>query len=431
MENNKSHTICALPWVHQHIGNDGTPLVCCSAEGVWSSQLKNKWGIPLSAFKPINILDIYNSPTLSKIRKLMLKGKQPKVCKRCFLTEENGALSRRNFENKKYEELMPNLISLTDSNGMIKNTVPISYDMRLDNKCNLACRMCHPKSSHMWTHYWKNLGLSFTQKYFGFKNKKNLSWSENSSYWSKFEGGVDSNTQHLHFAGGEPFINKTMIQTTLNLAESGKSESIDLSFNTNLSILPLKLFEVFSKFKSVRLFVSLDGYGAINEKIRPPSRWSVISKNLKLVDENFKKWGLTEVIIMTTVQAGNIEHLQPLYNYLKNFKFIHPYPELVNLYHPVLFRTQVLPTKTKNELTEKLNELYLKLKAESVDLPISKSKYLESILSSINFMNQKKLHFLYGRFKSRWKKMDEISNSYKNNSLILHKKSNTTYNQFV
>lgn len=66
-------------------------------------------------------------------------------------------------------------------------------------------------------------------------------------------------------SGGEPLINRGHQEILQHLIEKGESQNIKIEYNTNLSVIPPKLIELWSHFKKVKLFVSLDGIGDLQE----------------------------------------------------------------------------------------------------------------------------------------------------------------------
>ena len=156
-----SKTFCALAWTHQFINLDGKYQLCCTSEEFHTS-LCDQDGKILTVQDFPNEKDVRNSHFMKEIRLKMLSGEWNPACTRCRLTEQDGGISRRQMENKNYAELIPGLLSQTNSDGTTDAEF-LSFDYRLGNICNCACRMCNPRASKKWIKDWprvaQNLAL--------------------------------------------------------------------------------------------------------------------------------------------------------------------------------------------------------------------------------------------------------------------------------
>ena len=85
--------------------------------------------------------------------------------------------------------------------------------------------------------------------------------------------------------GGEPLLIHQHYDFLNELVERGRAPFVTLEYNTNLSIVPEKALKLWEHFKKVKLGVSLDGVGPINDYIRHPSKWSVMERNLLKIDK--------------------------------------------------------------------------------------------------------------------------------------------------
>jgi glutamate-1-semialdehyde 2,1-aminomutase len=103
-------------------------------------------------------------------------------------------------------------------------------------------------------------------------------------YWEtpEFEDFVSeslTDVRFLHITGGEPFI----IPEVLNILDQVLylRDTINLSFNTNLTRVSDRLMERLKQFKNLNLYVSLEGVGDMNDYIRYPSKWAEILDNIE------------------------------------------------------------------------------------------------------------------------------------------------------
>jgi len=144
----KSKTICLLPWIHSATDALGFIRVCCV--------IYHPYGYlgGMSA-KTTSPTATRNHPVLKNIRATMLRGEEPKECKRCFDRERSGLRSKRItlFTLLNNVKSLKNLIfNNTKEDGEIDPAIfPIRYyDLRVSNQCNSRCIMCSASNSSMW-----------------------------------------------------------------------------------------------------------------------------------------------------------------------------------------------------------------------------------------------------------------------------------------
>jgi len=156
----------------------------------------------------------------------------------------------------------------------------------------------------------------------------------------------------------------------------GKSKNINLLYSINLTIISDKIIELWGKFKSVELNVSIDDLGVRNDYIRFPSKFEVIEDNLnKLVGKGLN------IKIVQTISVLNVHNVVNFYNHYteKGFKIEHNY---VNW--PEYLHASLLPDKLINEIEvhqlpdDKSNRLLNEL---SKDYRIFNDDFIEYIKS--------------------------------------------------
>jgi sulfatase maturation enzyme AslB (radical SAM superfamily) len=349
-----SPTFCVIPWMHRFTNEQGEARVCCTAEGD-RNRICDASGKPIHVLDGINDPDILNTSHMKQIRKKMLDGRWDEICARCKKTERFGGASHRTASNSQFRHLIPDLLARTAPDGGIESPTVSFFDMRLGTTCNLACRMCGPWASSLWIKSYNEVQpeqfLMSDEIMSRFRQKP---WTRSTEAWEKVEQQLPY-LEKFHFAGGEPLMIPEMFRLLEFLVESGRSRDIDLSYNTNLTILPERLDTLWPKFRSVTLACSIDGYGRLNEYIRRPSVWGQIDANLRTVDENFDKWKIRTAYVSTTVQSYNALHLGDLHAYLRTgFRRVLPLPNLVPLYMPAYLSIQTLPGEAKAIARERL-----------------------------------------------------------------------------
>lgn len=394
-----SPTFCALAWLHRFTNIGGEVQLCCVSEE-YNSDLLDENGIKMNLDRVQDDEVIMNSQWMKDLRLEMLKGKWPSYCERCRLTEEGGGFSRRQFENAANSRFITKLVNDTRPDGSINVRVR-SVDFRLGNLCNLACRMCNPRSSSKWVRDW----LKIDQDWFGKTDQeldqyRRYNYYKNPKVWENFKKQVPY-LRHLHFAGGEPMIVPQMVEALKICIDSGNSGNMSLTYNTNVMVLPDEVKELWQKFGYVRIYASIDAFGKLNDYIRYPSKWDIISRNLEDLEANFDKYHLRQVLVMSTVQAYNITQVGDLFTYLReNFERITPVPHLINLHHPYHYRTQILPPELKTLARERLMEHKALAKEKMLSIPRMHRFmfYLEAMDEAVHFMESEDRQDLLPQF---------------------------------
>lgn len=393
---------CVLPWLHSFVNIGGEYQVCCTSEE-FHKGIKDNSGKYFNIKDKPSIEEVMNSDFMKNLRLEMLDGKMPPLCSRCIITENTGGISRRILDNGKFQHLIDELIQSTEPDGSIPVNV-ICADYRLGNICNLQCRMCNPRSTVMWLKDWNGVKTHEQINPELMKEYSSYKWIDEDYLLEEFQRKIRT-INLLHFAGGEPLIAPRMAEMLQICIDEGVAGKIGLTYNTNITKLPEKVLNLWKHFREVRILCSVDGYGKVNDYVRMPSKWEVIDKNLKYLDDNAADLKLSDIFLSTTVQAYNILNLNDLFEYLKGFKHINKIPNLVDLYSPDYLMTQVLPPHVKAEATKRMKALVPTFDRKSM---MGKEYLIDNIDQVLNFMNSKDLHsHLWNDFVIFNQKIDE------------------------
>jgi molybdenum cofactor biosynthesis enzyme MoaA len=362
MTNQQSKTFCVLPWMHLATSSTGNLRLCCnSIPNI--NLIRKEDGTPYKIYYD-NIEEAWNSPMYKTIRKQMIDGERPEACARCFTEEDVGARSaRQNFNNR------------WTYDGEITETADfnIKYlDIRLGNLCNLKCVMCNPYSSNQWTKEWKLIHPNFDEN--ELSRLKALEWPTDEKVWTNLFSIADT-VEEIYLTGGEPTIIKEQHRLLDFFIDSGKSNDITLKYNTNLTNIPAELLKKWKKFHTVRLNLSIDAYGVLNDYIRYPSKWKKIEENFNKI----RKLDNAVIELHCTVQMYNILNLNEFINWALPFKHrIH----FNILNHPKQLNIRALPENLKIVAEAKLKE-YM---------------HVPRIDEIIKYMNSKDLSYDYNHF---------------------------------
>jgi sulfatase maturation enzyme AslB (radical SAM superfamily) len=346
-----SPTLCALPFGHLFLSEEGKSYPCCYALEAGAANLDSA-GDPIFVSDRASLDAAWNSPTQKLVRAEMLAGRRPAACERCFRLEDHGLQSLREVSNLRFPEF-GDLAGRCSSDG----NQPLEFfslDLRLGNLCNLRCQMCSPVSSRKMVEEFRRLYPGSEDRFAPFSR---MTWQESSTLRELILEHSES-VREAHFAGGEPFLIPEVEQYVQALAERPGANRIRLSFNTNATLLPERLLSLFPKFEGVRLIISIDGHGPVNDYIRFPSRFSQIEANLKALQGRREEWNLTYVCFNITVQAHNILQLPELIRYLtRSYPGFLPFPVLSPLTVPDCLSAQVLPAEAKELAARGLRRL--------------------------------------------------------------------------
>ncbi len=346
---NIQDTFCPLPWSSVAIRNDGQFRICCHANvSDQRGVLKDEQGQALNAgthrFEAAR-----NSATLKQVRSQMAQGEWPEACGRCQREESSGLRSKRNYAN---ELLLPNreqTLSKTSKDGsIVTGDHPVmDLDLRFGNKCNLKCRMCGPTDSSAWYEDFKVLNGK------AYEAPATLNWHESQEFWIDLERNSTA-LEHIYVVGGEPLLIEKHYEFLNHLIARGLSARVVLEYNTNLTILPEKALDLWKNFKQVRIGVSVDAHGKLNDFIRNPSRFSVIEKNLERLDAsspNIVVWLACTVSIINFYDLSDLIlwKLQKRFNKI-NASSKKPLVTHHVLHKPEFLNVQCLPEESKAKL---------------------------------------------------------------------------------
>lgn len=254
---------CALPFVSAFQNLNGNQYLCCISD--------------------IEI-DSTDSDSTNELRKKIWAGEKIPHCVKCYKLEEK----------KSHSERSRSTIALSkdpEINNYLSNWTPETpnkiyyYDIRFDNKCNLACITCEPKASSLWS---KELGIELPK------------------YESKFNLDDCVNAKKIYLAGGEPLIIDQYINLITRIAQA--DEQPELVINTNLTRIGDRLKPVLSKIKNLTLTVSVDSFGRVNEYHRWPMTWSKFINNLNWVRNNLNCTVQFNTVV-NAVTVGSIHRL--------------------------------------------------------------------------------------------------------------------------
>jgi sulfatase maturation enzyme AslB (radical SAM superfamily) len=304
-----SKSFCVLPWIHMNLNPDGAATLCCQSH----QAIHDDQGRRLSA-QTHSLQEIWNSSGMKDIRKRMAAGEQIPHCNACFQNEGFGRNSYRTHSNERWLASNENGPALREaiersSDGIAPQT-PMYFDLRLGNICNLKCTACKPLYSSQIEHdpvhskWIVDAPYVRLEKRFGGEGE----WFDANEMLDEIVGMADQ-LSLIQLAGGEPTINITQIAFLQKLCDTGRAADIDLEVVTNLSNVRPQVFEIFGRFKSLNIALSIDGTHQTYEYVRFPGKWASLTKNIERLREARPGVSLGINAVLQAVNAYNVVEL--------------------------------------------------------------------------------------------------------------------------
>jgi len=260
----------------------------------------------------------------------------------CYDRERNGGLSfRHTYTVDKFKEFVN-----PDADEKIKY-----LDLRFDNTCNLACRMCDPSSSNLLYNSienYRNNDQQLPEHWKNFEKYKQKDQTEISAKRKDYVIELLPGIEVLKVTGGEPFISKDFLEVLDHAIENDYAKNIRLLITTNGTKFVKAVLERLQYFKGVDLNVSVDGSFETYEYIRYPFTWSKWNDRflefLEFADTNkmYEK-EYFRVRTSTVVTAYNWLNCPDLYNQLKTYTVKFPWLEKRNFIPRIDFNLNLRP----------------------------------------------------------------------------------------
>lgn len=297
MVSNKNY--CPLIYNQVLVNHNGTLRHCCHYKQSFSSLDK------LIADKKLSISKINNNQKVD-------------ACAVCYQRESKKQPSLRQVE-------------IAIEKGNIYESINIQkFDVRLHNKCNLACSMCNTNDSSLWA---KMLNES---QYF------NLDDSAIDKIFSK-----DTDLKKLSFQGGEPFYGKDFI-SFINKLENKQKIFLEI-FTNGLLIKKDDIIKWSKQFGKLQIVISVDGTEETYDYIRWPASWKKFTqKSIELYSHISNQ--ITFAFVLQNINAKN------LYDFLiwKNKNCPDARFMLTIIDDPKCFRSEIIHKNRKQETIEAL-----------------------------------------------------------------------------
>ncbi len=373
-----SKNFCMAPWIHMHVWPNGRAFPCCLSEHNEGNDYGNT--------KTHTISELWNSNLAKKLRTNMLADKPTSACNRCYEleTDSDAYTLRRNMNNRFSHHFWRTKDTKPDGTY---NDINFTYmDFRFSNMCNMSCRSCSPTFSTAWyDDFVKEFGSVTSdvadQKFMQLKNK--------SGFLEELRPYLDT-VEEVYWAGGEPLVIDMHWKIMNYWVEIGHAENVSILYTTNFSQLTYKkqhVFDLWKKFKSVKVSASLDAMGPHAEFIRKGTKWQDIEDNRNAMLQELPNF---EFDICPTVSLMNVMHLPDFIEDWTNRGLLGVgQVRLNNLLDPKHLCIQTLPKEYKKRVSQRwLQHLDWTLATGELNPDIWPSnEFINSAKGTINFMN--------------------------------------------
>ncbi len=357
---------------------DGAIQVCCRSHPIGNIQCQS-------------LEEVWNNNTMKRIRQQVLSGERPKECEPCFSLEDHGveSLRQRHIAGVIPEariNLYPNAVSKMRDDFTMPFEIP-TMELKLNNLCNLKCRMCHPGDSTSWNDWSeiKDFYKDSGKVIYNLVADHNLErkplldkFEDNPNWWASLEKNLP-HFRRVEFAGGEPLMDPQHYRILDMLKPY--AHQIEIKYATNGTTLGISkgrtIHEYWPNFRSVAVNVSIDGIGDVYNYIRGNGNWDDVVQN---VQEIKQIPNISRVVGAVAVQVSNVLILDKMIEYFLNDLGIVFYTNMVK--YPDVLSVQVLPPYLKGLAIQRLD--FVKERVHTFKLVKEHPMLLELTIGQIN-----------------------------------------------
>jgi len=383
---------------------DGAIKVCCRSQ-------------PVGWIQEQSLEDIWNGNSMREVRRQVLSGERPEVCKPCFDLEDQGVESlRQRHINGVIPEaritLYPNALQQLREDYTMPFEFP-TMEIKLNNLCNLKCRMCNPLDSTSWQDWDEvkpfyekenNYLVPTVAKLVRKPGQYIGPFDDTDNWWSSLEKLLPY-FKRVEFAGGEPLMDPQHYKILDMLKPYGKN--IELKYATNGTTTGISkgrtIYDYWPNFRSVAVNVSIDGIHSVYDYIRSGSSFATVEENIKIF-QSFPN--VSRVVGAFTAQAGNILQAAECIDYFINAMDIVFYSHRVS--YPNVLSAQVLPQKLKELAISRLESVSQRIFTfhNVARYPILEKITHQQIRDNINYLKARDQSYLWRDFLDFNRRLD-------------------------
>jgi len=349
---------CILPWIHMTSSVAGWYRVCCDSNKNLKDNSNTDNGEILHT-STTTIKEAFYSTEMNTIRQQFLNNERPNICTTCWDREDIDIASLRISMNSRFASTIRRLD--------FKNPKIEYLDIKYDNKCNLACRMCsigssdqHQKEMLGYISKDKRLpnhfdyGQHFTTHNYQKKLSNKLTTIQQKPFLENDVITALPQLKVLKVTGGEPTLNHKFLNTIDYALKNNYAKNITLDITTNGTKFTKIFLDKISQFKFIRFRISVDGTGNVYDYIRYPFKWDIFNKSVEYMFNYFKEkkflGNKAAIGFSIVVQPYNIFKLDELFQWGHLlFQKYYTNPEDVGLNHIIDINTdfQMIPYESE------------------------------------------------------------------------------------
>lgn len=289
---------CKVPFSQLEVTPNGDARFCCKISDIARKKDLSPYNLLTDSFD-----DIWNSDDFNSLRRRFLNGERPEVCNKCWTDEVSGIQSLR---------LQSSMLEVDVHKPKI-----ICLSLKLSNKCNCACRICSYWLSSLWVNELKKQDRYPAQDHGYLELSMETKLDKNNNF--EMIKDIATNLDRLFIYGGEPLMDKEVLDILRYCKESKKSKNINLIINTNGTIMNDEILDLLNSFKHTSLYFSIDDTEDRYNYERWPANWDKVGKTLQSINDLPVKSTMTKCLY-ASISVFNILYLDELLDEFRKFE---------------------------------------------------------------------------------------------------------------
>ena len=246
---------CAAPWRGLHINPRGDVKTCCAGDPNMLGNLNEH-----------SIEEILHGPVMQEIRQSIRQGQPHAYCHNCVQAERYGR-SERDWHNSVSPEFDPRTASDNEYQ-------PVLIDVRWNTTCNLSCNYCGDKCSSKWA----------ALRHIPFKSGAKPYYEQVCDYLNQHRSAI----REVALVGGEPLL---LPENQRLLDVLPDNCVVTLITNVSVDLERNHIFHKLAQRQRVGWSLSFDNTQQRFEYVRHGASWSLLQKNLDLIQELMDRQG--------------------------------------------------------------------------------------------------------------------------------------------
>lgn len=369
---------CIVPFMLLNTRPNGTCKTCSQAselrafhEDYTDDTIDSRIPLGQKELKFLNFTDntldeIWNSEFLKEFRMKKIRGEYIKSCENCYFEDSIGdGISKRYRFNRDYGEAHLDRVEEAMINSGRVEAPPTWWELRLSSECNSACRMCNAATSSLirkQNEKYIDIIPIYDRVITDQATKFHKKWGylgDNPRFYEEFWQNVET-IRYIEFHGGEPLVDKNLLNLLQQLVDTGHAKNIYLNGYTNANVCSIEVLELLNKFAGGRVGVSIDAYGKQNDYLRWPAKWDKVEENIR----NFKilgdNWDVRINAALTVYQVMDMMDFVNWYDDITQLDGMDMFKLVINVVkRPERMAIELIPLQHRERVAEEL-DLFIK-----------------------------------------------------------------------